>query len=190
MTFNMNSQVTRQTRLSNSKSSSGLVGLFLFGLFIVLAIAGPLVYSKMMHAVTNSPDRSSLIVGTWVGRAISSQDSPGTWDMPAEGTGNWIVMVQSSRGLLTTLDQVNGTVTLCSDQGTRSTARFDHGLLENGIADLDVYQHPPSAFPIRIDSANISSRNGKLFFSGSLAHAELRGILHRADAADFAQLCK
>ena len=166
------------------------MGFVLVVLFILLVSLGPLLFVRVSHALSGSPDRASRINGTWVGRVTWSQGSPDRWEMPPEGSGNWTVLVQAHQRLFTSMDAAAGTVTLCSDTGVRSTAKFDMGILNSGNASLDVYQNPPSAFPIVISSTNVSPRDGKLLFSGSLLHAELRGILHPGQVSDFDQLCK
>jgi hypothetical protein len=171
-----------------AKAKGGNLALFLVVVFILAVSIVPHVYLKIVHAVTNSPDRSSLIVGTWVGSVVSSNGGPARWEMPLEGTGNWAVMVQAKRRILTTLDATTGTVTLCSDTGVRSTATFNMGYLSGGEADLNVVEGASS--PIDIFEAIVSPREGKLFYSGSSTHTRIRGILRRGQASDFEQLCK
>jgi hypothetical protein len=163
--------------------------LIMIGLFILAVTLGPLLYSKVANQATNSPDRSSRITGTWVGRAVLSNQSSGRWDMPAEGTGDWVVMIQSKHRLFTSMDATQGTVTLCSNTGARTVGTFNMGFLNGGEADLNVEQ-TDSTLATRIDLAFLSPRDGKMFFSASVAEEDMRGILEPGQPADFERLCK
>jgi hypothetical protein len=156
-------------------------------LFAVLL--APFWFVRLLHLITNAPDRSGRISGIWVGRVVFHQGSTGRWDMPPEGTGTWVVEVHSSIRLLTAEDSVAGTVRVCTDQGATGKAQFDSGRLVNGVAFLDVSQDASSS-TLSLDNASISPRGDKLFYSGTANHGELHGILHRGTPGEFDRMCK
>ena len=162
-----------------------MVILILLG--IVAAVWGPTHYLKIAHGLAKSPDRSSLLTGVWVGRVAATEDSPEKWAMPAEGSGNRVVMLESERDYGTVLDGTRGRVSVCSSSRAQETADYTWGYLKDGEADLEVSGKSGGA---DLELTFVSPRDGKLLFSGVGLHNELRGILHRSQVGDFETMCK